>query len=144
MGRRLEVFDSNMRKEIKNLMGTSRKVLRNIINTHLNDVTHDDVRKNLELNFFYKALNVITKKWSVQLLWELEVHGPMIFNVLMRHLDGISSRSLSDTLKNLEKYKLVLRSVQDTRPPSVLYQLTDKGKGLVELSILLIIQLIDL
>ena len=68
----------------------------------------------------------------------------MIFNELMRHLEGVSSRSLSDALKKLEKYKLVLRSVQDTRPPSVLYQLTEKGKGLVELSMLLIIQLIDL
>ena len=140
----MDVFDSNMIKEIKNLIINSRKVLRTLIDTHLKEVNHNSERKSLELNFFYKAVNVITKKWTVQILMELEVHGPMIFNELMRHLEGISSRSLSDALKKLEKYKLVLRSVQDTRPPSVLYQLTDKGKGLVELFMLLIIQLIDI
>ena len=132
----MDVFDSNMIKEIKNLIINSRKVLRTLIDTHLKEVNHNSERKSFELNFFYKAVNVITKKWTVQILMELEVHGPMIFNELMRHLEGISSRSLSDALKKLEKYKLVLRSVQDTRPPSVLYQLTDKGKGLVELFML--------
>ena len=107
----MDVFDSNMIKEIKNLIINSRKVLRTLIDTHLKEVNHNSERKSLELNFFYKVLNVITKKWAVQLLWELEVHGPMIFNELMRHLDGISSRSLSDALKKLEKYKLKLKLV---------------------------------
>ena len=140
----MDVFDSNMIKEIKNLIINSREILKPLIDKHLKEENHNSERKSLELNFFYKALNVITKKWTVQILMELEVHGPMIFNELMRHLEGISSRSLSDALKKLEKYKLVLRSVQDTRPPSVLYQLTNKGKGLVEISLLLIIQLIDI
>ena len=61
----------------------------------------------------------------------------------MRHLEGISSRSLSDTLKLLEKHRLISRNVQDTRPPSVLYELTDKGKAIVEVSVMVLILLID-
>jgi DNA-binding HxlR family transcriptional regulator len=66
---------------------------------------------------------------------ELEIHGGLHFNELMRHLEGISSRSLSDRLKLLKKKGLVSRTVQETIPPRVLYKLKEKGKGFVELSL---------
>ena len=135
-------FNSEAERTIREIIHTSRNTLRKLLDTHLKDIQHTPERKSLEMKIFYKVLNVITKKWSMQILWELEVNGDMIFNELMRHLEGVSSRSLSDTLKKLEKFKLVSRNVQDTRPPSVLYKLTDKGKGLVELSLLFILQLL--
>lgn len=58
----------------------------------------------------------------------------MNFNEITRHFEGISSKSLSDCLKHLESIDLITRTVQDGRPPKVLYELSDKGRGFVELS----------
>ena len=54
-------------------------------------------------------------------------------------IKGISSRILSDRLKELEKNEIISRTVQDTHPPKVLYDLTEKGKGFVELMVILIL-----
>ncbi|MFX0043432.1 MAG: winged helix-turn-helix transcriptional regulator [Candidatus Hodarchaeota archaeon] len=42
-------------------------------------------------------------------------------------MEDISSRSLSDRLKQLEELNLITRTVQDGRPPKVLYELSEKG-----------------
>lgn len=76
-------------------------------------------------------LNLISKKWTiciVSLLGERD-HGYR-FNELKRRLHGISSKSLSDRLKELEKEGLVYRSVKPSVPPAVTYTLTEDGHTL--------------
>ena len=87
---------------------------------------------------------LVTKKWNVEILYELEIHKGLTFNDIARHLEKISSRTLSDCLKQLQELGLITRTVQDTRPPSVLYELSNKGKGFVELSLILIYYLSDI
>jgi DNA-binding HxlR family transcriptional regulator len=47
---------------------------------------------------------------------------------------GITSRVLSQKLKSLENAKLIERTVVDTRPPSVRYELTEKGLTVAKLA----------
>lgn len=132
-----DITESEFQK-LNDSIAQMRNRVRKLIQLHKEAVEHDKERKEFELELFYKELDFIQKKWSVNILWELEIHGGLHFNELMRHLDGISSRSLSNRLKLLKKKGLVSRTVQETIPPKVLYDLKEKGKGFVELSLPLI------
>ena len=108
---------------------------------HFKKIEHDHDRKIMEKNYFLKIFKFITRKWNIQILYELEIHGGMNFNEIQRHLEGISSRSLSDCFKELEGLNLITRTVLDERPPKVLYELSDKGKGLIEISAFIVMYL---
>jgi DNA-binding HxlR family transcriptional regulator len=58
--------------------------------------------------------------------------GPKGFNQLLR-LTGLSSKTLSSTLKFMEESGIVERKVVATRPFKVEYTLTQKGKDLESL-----------
>ena len=75
-------------------------------------------------------IDVISKKWAFLIINALGNHGKLRFNSLMTQLDGISPKTLSDTLKALEKEKLVKREVFNEIPPRVEYSLTEDGKEL--------------
>jgi DNA-binding HxlR family transcriptional regulator len=68
-------------------------------------------------------------KWSVLVIMTLR-DGPKRFNEIKRHIDGISQRMLTLTLRGLERDGLVTRTVFPTIPPRVDYELTDLGRGL--------------
>ena len=101
-------------------------------------------RKYWEFKFFFENIDFITKKWILEIIWELETYKGSNFNELKRAIKGISSRILSDRLKRLENNGIISRTVQNTHPPKVLYQLTEKGKGFVEIMVILILFLKDL
>lgn len=61
--------------------------------------------------------------------------GSAGFNELKRALCNVSSKTLSNTLKDLEAQNLVERKVSDTMPPTVQYYLTVSGWELRELLI---------
>ena len=139
----MELFRSDEFKTIKEITGKTRKIVRNAIEKHLLEVEHDENKKFEEMDLFLNILRYLTRKWNLEILWELTTNEGLIFNDLMRRLKNISSRTLSDNLKSLQNMKLVNRNMQDTRPPTVLYELTDKGKGLVELALQIIYFLAD-
>ncbi|MFN8829660.1 MAG: winged helix-turn-helix transcriptional regulator [Labrys sp. (in: a-proteobacteria)] len=72
----------------------------------------------------------IGEKWTALSLAALK-DGPMRFGALMRRLDGVSQKMLSQTLRNLERDGLITRHVHDERPLRVDYELTDRGADLV-------------
>jgi len=129
-----DITESEFQK-LNDSVAQMRNRVRKLIQLHKEAVEHDKEIKEFELELFYNELDFIQKKWSVNILWELEIHGGLHFNELMRHLDGISSRSLSNRLKLLKRKGLVSRTVQETIPPKVLYNLKEKGRGFVELSL---------
>jgi DNA-binding HxlR family transcriptional regulator len=69
----------------------------------------------------------------------LETYKGSNFNELKRAIKGISSNILSNRLKELEKHNIISRVVQNTHPPKVLYKLSEKGRGFVEIMTLLIL-----
>ena len=120
-------------KPIDKLLKDSRNLVKELMDSHFENIKHDEERKIVEMKFFLKTFEFIRKKWNVRILYELEIHSGMNFNEMMRHMEGISSRSLSDRLKQLEDLNLITRTVQDGRPPKVLYELSEKGQGIIEL-----------
>lgn len=72
----------------------------------------------------------LADKWSMMILSILKT-GPARFNQLKRNLEGISQKSLSMTLKRLERNGIITRDVLSTSPPSVCYQLTTLGRSLL-------------
>lgn len=72
----------------------------------------------------------IADKWSIMILAVLETE-PMRFNELRRRLEGVSQKSLSLTLKRLERNGLIGRRLVDTTPPGVEYSLAPLGQTLL-------------
>ncbi len=73
-----------------------------------------------------EILDQISGKWSIMTLAVLD-HGPMRFNGIKRHLEGVSQKALTDTLRRLERNGLVQRRVLPTAPVGVEYALTPLG-----------------
>ena len=57
---------------------------------------------------------------------------PMRFNALLRQIDGLSQKVLSQTLKRLERDGLVNRKAFATVPVTVEYSMTPLGATLAE------------
>ncbi len=137
-------FDLKEWAEIQPLIKKSRETIRQLFEQHFKRFDHDADRKVGEIQSFLQIIRFITRKWTIEVLYELEIHNGLIFNALKRHLGDVSSRTLSDCLKELQEQELIQRTIQETRPPSVFYELTDGGKGFIELSMLLIMYLVNL
>jgi DNA-binding HxlR family transcriptional regulator len=60
--------------------------------------------------------------------WLLQ--GPMRFNELQRRLGGITHRTLSKTLKEMQADRLLIRRDYGEIPPRVDYSLTELGRSL--------------
>ena len=78
-------------------------------------------------------LDTISKKWALMVIAVIGNSGSAGFNELKRALCNVSSKTLSNTLKDLEAQNLVERRVEDTMPPTVHYYLTVSGWDLREL-----------
>ncbi|WP_420547022.1 winged helix-turn-helix transcriptional regulator [Curvivirga sp.] len=76
------------------------------------------------------VIEVIASKWSLLLLPAL-MDGPKRNGQLMRQIQGISQKMLTQTLKALEEYNLVQRYDYQEVPPKVEYTLTEQGRSLV-------------
>jgi DNA-binding HxlR family transcriptional regulator len=76
------------------------------------------------------AMHVLSGKWKIQLIGILLFKGRMRFGELLRHLDGIGAKMLSKELQNLEENKLVTRTVLNTKPITVEYEITSYGRSL--------------
>lgn len=76
-----------------------------------------------------KTLRIIGKKWTVLILRDLRT-GTKRFNELLNSLEGISPKTLSERLKELEESGVVRRVVYPEIPPRVEYSLTEKGQSL--------------
>ncbi|GAA4872909.1 helix-turn-helix domain-containing protein [Paenibacillus vulneris] len=77
-----------------------------------------------------KVIDMIGTKWTFLILRDLLIEGTMRFSDLLKCLDGISPKTLSLRLKELEEYGILTRTVYPEVPPRVEYTLTEKGKQL--------------
>ncbi|MGW4500997.1 winged helix-turn-helix transcriptional regulator [Micromonospora sp. NPDC004336] len=70
-----------------------------------------------------EVLDRVGGKWSIGILVAAS-QGPVRFTELERHVEGISRRMLTLTLRNLERDGLLSRTVYPTVPPKVEYTAT--------------------
>jgi DNA-binding HxlR family transcriptional regulator len=79
-----------------------------------------------------KAADIISGKWTLLILRDLS-EGINRFSGLERSLVGISPKTLSERLKQLEKSGIVTRKSYAEVPPRVEYTLTEMGLDLIPL-----------
>jgi DNA-binding HxlR family transcriptional regulator len=75
-------------------------------------------------------MEIISKRWALLIIAAIGNRKKLRYNELMKKLDGISPKSLSDRLKELEKAGLVKRKAFAEIPPRVEYTLTEDGDEL--------------
>nr|WP_249796985.1 MULTISPECIES: helix-turn-helix domain-containing protein [unclassified Bradyrhizobium] len=71
----------------------------------------------------------IADKWTILVIAALS-RGPTRFNQLKRALEPITQKSLTQTLRRLERSGMVSRTVVDTSPVAVEYAITPLGRTL--------------
>lgn len=62
-------------------------------------------------------------------MYQLMMNGTMRFNSLQRALPDVSQKMLTNTLRNLERDGMLVRTVYAEVPPRVEYSLTERGKS---------------
>lgn len=81
---------------------------------------------------FGYTLSLISGKYKMIIIYWLAEYKPVIrFNELQRCIGTISYKTLSLTLKELEKDNLIIRKEYPQIPPKVEYSLSERGKSLV-------------
>ncbi|MGI4804143.1 MAG: winged helix-turn-helix transcriptional regulator [Janthinobacterium lividum] len=78
----------------------------------------------------HDAMDVLHGKWKISIISSICYYNERRFSDILSDVDGISNKMLSQELKELEINKLVKRTVIDTRPITVQYQLTEYGRTL--------------
>jgi DNA-binding HxlR family transcriptional regulator len=75
-------------------------------------------------------LELLTRPWTLHILWALSHQGPLRFGVLRKQIDGISARVLTERLRTLEGAGFVFRHYEQTIPPTVTYGITERMKDM--------------
>ncbi|WP_425144761.1 winged helix-turn-helix transcriptional regulator [Deinococcus sp.] len=78
---------------------------------------------------FLEASELVGKRWTAAIIWAL-FHGHRRFGDLETVIPGLSARTLSTRLKELEAAGVLERHVFAETPVRIEYRLTEKGLGL--------------
>lgn len=87
-------------------------------------------KENLGTTGFSYTLSLINGRYKMTILYTLMEFGTVRFNDMQRYI-GLSFKTLSINLKELESDGLVDRKEYHQIPPRVEYSLTEKGKTLM-------------
>jgi DNA-binding HxlR family transcriptional regulator len=79
-----------------------------------------------------ELLDQVLDKWSLQVLDAL-CERPLRFNDLRRAIPVVTQKSLTSTLRRLERNGMVERIVTSTRPVAVEYRISPLGRSLQDL-----------
>ncbi len=76
------------------------------------------------------AVAILGNKWTPLLIMEL-AKGPQRFSLMENSVCGISPRTLSQRLDDLEHCGIITKKSYNEVPPRVEYELTEKGRDLI-------------
>lgn len=79
---------------------------------------------------FNSALKLVADEYVLHIVSQLSTKG-MRFNELQRSVADICPATLTDRLKKLESEQIVTRQEETVDKVSVVYELTEKGKGIL-------------
>jgi DNA-binding HxlR family transcriptional regulator len=74
------------------------------------------------------GINILSGKWKLQIVWRIYKKEIVRFNELQKSLGNITTKTLTQQLRELEDERIVKRTVYAEVPPKVEYSLTDIGK----------------
>ena len=83
-----------------------------------------------ETGFNY-TMSLIQGKYKMYILYTLMEFHVVRFNAMRKYIGGITFKTLSATLKQLEADGLVHREEYPQIPPRVEYSLTERGRSLI-------------
>lgn len=78
------------------------------------------------------VLIALADKWTCLLVDALK-DGPVRFGELKRRIGGITQKSLTSSLRSMERNGVVIRTVYPSIPPKVEYSLSPLGRSVVTL-----------
>lgn len=76
------------------------------------------------------SMDVLSGKWKISIISSMCYYNRRRFSDILNDVAGISNKMLSKELKELEINQLIRRTVLDTQPITVQYELTEHGKTL--------------
>ena len=78
-----------------------------------------------------KVLNIVGGKWKIMILCVIDNNEVARYGYLRRSVFGITNTMLAQSLKELEKDGMILRTQYDEMPVRVEYTLTNKAKSMI-------------
>ncbi len=79
-----------------------------------------------------EVIGRVADKWTMIVLDVLAENGELRFTRIGELAGGVSQKMLTQTLRQMERDGLVIRTVHPVVPPKVEYRLTDMGFSLAE------------
>jgi DNA-binding HxlR family transcriptional regulator len=76
------------------------------------------------------VVDLVFSRWTTPILWALNEYGVQRFVELERRLGTITSKVLTQRLRQLERDGLVRRQYHPEVPPRVEYEITELGRSL--------------
>ncbi|QRR04007.1 helix-turn-helix transcriptional regulator [Dyadobacter sandarakinus] len=73
------------------------------------------------------TMDLLSGKWKIRIIGEL-IFGKRRFGELLGGIHGIAAKMLSKELQDLETNKMIRRTVLQTKPITVEYELTPYGR----------------
>lgn len=120
------LVETRMETTLKGIEDTLQKILEN------QEIRLEDLKESMQS--LEKSFNLLSQKWSLEMLYTLFFRNTMGFNGLKKIL-GVNSRTLSNKLRNLEKHGYIKRTIDQGPPLRVNYFLTTKGHNIVLLAL---------
>jgi DNA-binding HxlR family transcriptional regulator len=80
-----------------------------------------------EMKAVQDSMDVLNGKWKIAIISSICYYNKRRFSDILNDVVGISNKMLSKELKELEINQLITRTVLDTQPVTVQYELTEHG-----------------
>jgi len=121
-----KLVETRMETTLKGIEDTLQRILKN------QEIRLEDLKESIQS--LEKSFNLLSQKWSLEILYTLFFKNTMGFNGLKKILQ-VNSRTLSNKLKSLEKHGYIKRTIDQGPPLRVKYFLTIKGRNIVLLAL---------
>ncbi|NBE93883.1 helix-turn-helix transcriptional regulator [Nonomuraea sp. KC401] len=79
------------------------------------------------------VVDIVFSRWTTPILWTLNEYGRQRFVELQRRITTITSKVLTQRLRQLERDGLIVRTYHPEIPPRVEYEISDLGRSLAPL-----------
>lgn len=126
-------IDNDVFSELVTLIPVIQETAMSCLEKELNLHKHDRSRMFLERESILQFFRFLQRKWALDVIYILLIQKALHFNEIRRILEGVSSRTLTDRLSELEERGIINRTVHQNKPVTVIYSLTEFGRGLAAL-----------